>query len=271
MSLIDLHAHTKLSDGTSTVAEVVYTYNAAGVEMMSLTDHDCIDGLAQARKKAQEHNILFVNGVEISTREMDHLHFLGFNIDPENKNLQQFLAKNVESRTYRTREIIKKLQNQGLDISEEDVFRLVKKVPSRAHIADCLRNKGYGSSRQDVFRHYLIKGCPSYVPSMGATAQEAISVIKEAAGKCFIAHAGLIKDNWSFDKWVSWGLDGIEVYYPSHHEVMRNTLLEIVKKYNLLISGGTDFHGKKSGRCIKPGMEVPQEVFDKLQETFFKD
>ena len=113
MPIVDLHAHTTFSDGTSSPSEVVYAYKKAGVQIMSITDHDTLEALPQAEVLAKNAGILFVPGVEISSREHDHLHILGYNIDPQNKILQEALALNREKRNIRAKKIIKqnKVQN----------------------------------------------------------------------------------------------------------------------------------------------------------------
>jgi len=266
--LIDLHAHTRCSDGTSMPAEVIRAYAAAGVQMMAVTDHDTTLAVQESAQRAAAAGILFIPGVEISTREHDYLHILGYGIDIKSQRLNAFLNQNAGSRDIRVKKIIKKLQAIGLDIGEEDVFKLVKTVPSRAHVADALKKKGLVQSRQEGFRKYLCEGAVGYVPSMGPGVTQVIAEIKAAGGKAFVAHPGVIKDAWDFPRWVNDGLDGIEVYYPSHSQTMRQDLLALAKKYKLLISAGTDYHGEKSGRCDKPGMQVPQEVFDSLKRIF---
>ncbi len=269
MPIIDLHSHSRYSDGAVSISELVYTYSKAGVEMMSLTDHDCILGLEEARHKAEKYNIIFVNGVEISTCDHDNLHFVGYNFDPQNSALLKLLETNASLRLERVRKTIKLLQENGIKITEEEVLKLTKGVPSRAHIADILRRKHLGYMRADIFKKYLGKGCIAYVPPMAGTVKKTIDTIRQAGGKCFIAHPGLVKEYWDFEKWVFWGLEGIEVYYPSHREALREELLQIAKKYNLLVSGGSDFHGNIAGRTMVPGREVPQEVYDKLYSAFF--
>lgn len=270
MPIVDLHAHTTFSDGTSTPSEVVFAYKKAGVQIMSITDHDTLEALPQAAELAKKAGILFVPGVEISSSEHDHLHILGYNIDPQNKLLNEALAQNRENRNIRAKKIIKNLQEAGIDITEEDVFKLVKNVASRAHIADAIRNKKITSSRQEAFRKFLIPGKPGYVPNEGFSVCEVISLIKQAGGKAFMAHLGIVQEFWNFPAWVNSGLDGIEVYYPSHKQSMRDTLLTLVKKYNLLISAGSDHHGKKSGRDNAPGLQVPKEVFESIKLNLCK-
>ena len=270
MPLIDLHAHTKYSDGTTTPAEVVRAYILAGVRMMAVTDHDTVAAVEEARQKAEAAGLLFVDGIEISTREHDYLHILGYKIDIKSKTLGKFLEDNLAARFERVRGIIKKLQAAGADITEEEVFALVKTTPSRAHVADAMKKKGIVPARLEGFRKYLVAGRPGYVPSPGPGAAEVISQIKHAGGYAFIAHPGVIKDAWDFPRWKTAGLDGLELYYPSHSFEMRRELAAIAKKYGLLVCAGSDHHGEKSGRRNTPGMEAPQEVFDKLKEVLCK-
>ncbi len=271
MPLIDLHAHTNLSDGTSSPAEVVRAYLRAGVQLMAISDHDCLEGVPAAAQAAKKYNLPFISAVEISAREDDHLHILGYGVDLENKKLADFLAQNRQNRFTRIKKIVAQLKEAGLPLEEEDVFRLVKTAPSRAHVADAIKNKGFSSSRQESFRKYLCQGKAGYVPPQGPCASEVIKAIRQAGGKAFLAHPGIIKDIWDFPAWVNCGLEGLEVYYPSHSLEIKKDLLAIAEKYNLIVSGGSDHHGPKSGRDNSIGLEVPQKVFDKLKEVFIGD
>jgi predicted metal-dependent phosphoesterase TrpH len=236
--------------------------------MMSVTDHDTVEATAEARLKAEACGMLFINGVEISTREHDYLHILGYGINIEDKKLLAFLEENRQKRNIRVKTIIKKLQKAGVDITQEEVFSLAKTSASRAHVADALKKRGFVHSRQEAFRKYLVEGKAGYAPSEGPTAAEAIRQIKSAGGKAFIAHPRVVKDQWAFPIWVTAGLEGIEVYYPSHSFETRQDLLTIAEKYNLLVSAGSDYHGKKSGRYNQPGMETPQDVYKNLKSVF---
>jgi predicted metal-dependent phosphoesterase TrpH len=267
MPIVDLHSHTKYSDGTTAPSEVVHAYIRAGVQMMAVTDHDTTAAVEEARQKAVAAGLLFVDGIEISTREHDYLHILGYKIDIKNKTLNKFLEDNRAARFERVRRIIKKLQASGVDLAEEEVFALVKTTPSRAHVADALKKKGIVPSRHEGFRKYLTEGKAGYVPSMGPSAAEVISQIKHAGGYAFIAHPGVIKEAWDFPRWATAGLDGLELYYPSHSFETRGELAAIAKKYGLMVSAGSDHHGENSGRRNTPGMQTPQEVFDRLKEV----
>ena len=264
MPKIDLHTHSDFSDGTCPPAQVVHAAVKAGVQLLALTDHDTTDGVTQAQAVCKEYNLPFTAGVEISTREHDHLHFTGYNLNLQDNAFQQFLAHNRQKRLERIGQIVEKLQQAGLDLTLEEVLKRAPNTVSRAHVADALKAKGIVYSRQEGFRKYLLPGCAGYVPSNGATALEAIKQIKQAGGKAFIAHPGIACEQWNFPAWVEAGLDGIEVFYPAHTFTVKQELLALARKYGLCCSAGSDYHGPHAGRIHTPGMSIPQPHYDRL-------
>ena len=270
MPKIDLHTHSDYSDGTCTPEEVVHAALKAGCSLFALTDHDTTDGVARAAAVCTAHNLRFATGVEISTREHDHLHFTGYNIDLANPEFQAFLAQNRQNRRERIRRIIAQLQQAGIPLTEEDVFKRAPNTVSRAHVADALKAKKFVQTRQEGFRKYLLPGCAGYVPSAGVSAVEAIRFIKRAGGVAVIAHPGLVSTAWDFPKWVEAGLDGIEVFYPAHTFAMKQDLLALARKYGLLCTAGADYHGPRGGRIKTPGMQIPQNHYNKLLHVLFK-
>jgi len=269
MPVVDLHTHSAFSDGTSSPEEVVLAALKSGVRVFALTDHDTTDGVLQAQEVCLAHRISFSAGVEISTRDHDHLHFTGYNLDLTNPSLQAFLANNRQRRKERIRQIIRQLNDAGIELTEEEVFSRAPNTVSRAHVADALKTKKLASSRQDAFRKYLVEGKAGYVKSAGVSAAEAIRFIKQAGGIAVIAHPGIVTDVWDFPAWKEAGLDGVEVFYPAHTYSMKQDLLNIAKKYGLFASAGSDFHGPKSGRTTTPGIQIPQNHYDKLLRVLF--
>ena len=269
MPVVDLHTHSCFSDGTSSPEEVVHAALKSGVQIFALTDHDTMDGTARARILATERKLKFVYGVEISTCEHDHLHFTGYNIDINDSSFQTFLKENREKRSGRIRQVIQQLQQAGIEITEEDVFARASNTISRAHVADTLRVKGYAPTRQAAFRKYLVEGMPGYVPPIGVNAVEAIRHIKKAGGVAVIAHPGIVTGHWNFPAWKEAGLDGIEVFYPAHTFSIRQELLHLADKYGLFATAGSDYHGPKGGRSSTPGMQIPQNHYNKLLSVLF--
>jgi len=269
MPKIDLHTHSHFSDGTCTPQETVYAAVKAGAGVYALTDHDTTDGVLQAQEAAQQYRILFSPGVEISTRDHDYLHFTGYNIDLTNTAFQTFLATNRKNRRERIHKIIARLQQAGVDLTEDDVFSRAANTVSRAHVADALKEKGIVPSRQEGFRRYLSQGQVGYVPSAGVTAIEAIQAIKQAGGIPVIAHPGMVASEWNFPAWVEAGLMGIEVFYPAHTYTMKQDLLALARKYGLICTAGSDYHGPRSGRITSPGMFIPDTHYNKLLRVIF--
>lgn len=269
MTTIDLHTHSDFSDGTSSPEEVVFSALKSGVQIFSLTDHDTTDGVLRAQAVCREHHILFTPGVEISTRDHDHLHFTGYNIDLTNPQFQTFLKDNRARRKERICKMIVKLQQAGIDLTQEDVFSRAPNTVSRAHVADALKAKKYATSRQDAFRKFLLPGQPGYVPSAGVSAIEAIRQIKKAGGMAVIAHPGITVGFWDFPAWKEAGLDGIEVFYPAHTFAVRQELLALARKYGLMTTAGSDYHGPKGGRIRTPGMHIPRDHYNRLISALF--
>ncbi len=269
MAKIDLHTHSDFSDGTCSPEEVVHAALKAGVKIFALTDHDSTDGVSHAQAVCNEHNLRCVSGVEISTREHDQLHFTGYNIDLQNADFQAFLANNRKNRLDRIRKIVTNLQKAGIDLTEEDVFKRAANVVSRAHVADALKAKGFASSRQDAFRRFLVPGQAGYEPSAGVTALEAIRHIKQAGGIAVIAHPGISSSVWDFPAWVEAGLDGIEVFYPAHSYALKQELLALARRYGLLCTAGSDYHGPKGGRITTPGLNLPEPYYSRLYSKLF--
>jgi hypothetical protein len=269
MPVVDLHTHSTFSDGTASPKEVVFAALKSGVQIYALTDHDTTDGISSAQEICREHRISFSAGVEISTRDHDHLHFVGYNLDVTNAALQAFLTDNRQRRRERIVKIIRQLNQAGVELTEEEVFSRAANTVSRAHVADALKTKGYAASRQDAFRKYLVEGKAGYVKSAGVSALEAIRFIKQAGGIAVIAHPGIVTDVWNFPAWKEAGLDGVEVFYPAHTYSMKQNLLNIARKYDLFASAGSDYHGPKSGRTTTPGMQIPQNHYDKLLRVLF--
>ncbi len=266
----DLHTHSIFSDGTSTPQDVVYQACKAGVAVFALSDHDTTDGVPQALAAAKERHLHCIPAVEISTREHDHLHFLGYQIDIHNAEFQQFLQQNRQNRTNRIRQIITQLAHSGVDITEEDVFQLAPNTVSRAHVADALRKKKIVTTRQEGFRQYLVPGQVGYVPSAGVTVVEAIQKIKKAGGLAVMAHPGLVQEVWNFPLWKEAGLDGLEVFYPAHSYTLKQELLKIARKYDLFATGGSDYHGPHASRIASVGMNIPTPYDERLLHKLTK-
>ncbi|MDH4185670.1 MAG: PHP domain-containing protein [Nitrospira sp.] len=258
MSRIDLHLHTTHSDGSFSPAEVVRLAHKATVTALAITDHDIVSGLPEAIETGAELGIEIIPGVEISSRlGNSELHILGYCLDWQDPELIQRLASLRESRHSRNPQIVERLQALGLDLTYEEVRTLAgTDAVGRPHIARILMNKGYVSSAKDAFDQYLAEGRPAYVERELPHPADAIAWIKSAGGVAVLAHPTWAKVageglNELLRALKADGLGGIEVHYSTHTKRQTREYLDFAKRLDLLITGGSDFHG-----VTKPDIEV---------------
>lgn len=258
MSRIDLHLHTTHSDGSFSAAEVVRLAHQAKVTTLAITDHDIVTGIPEAIATGAELGIEIIPGVEISSRVGDsELHILGYFLNWQDPELNQRLASLRESRHSRNPQIIERLRSLGLDVTYEEVRALAgTDAIGRPHIARLLMEKHYVTSAKDAFDRYLANGRPAYVARELPPPADAIAWIKAAGGVAVLAHP-----TWATSAGEELepllatlkteGLGGIEVHYSTHTKRQTTKYLGLAKKLDLLITGGSDFHG-----ITKPDIEV---------------
>ena len=278
--MIDLHVHTTFSDGTFTPQEVVRFAKEKGLFAIAITDHDTTDGVKDAIEEGERLGLKVVSGVEISADFEIEMHILGLFIDIDNEFLQQKLKMLEKFRKERNPQIIKKLRQMGYNISMEEVEKLaLGEMIGRPHIAKVLVQKGYFSTTKEVFEKLLGFGKPAYVKKEKLKPQEAIEAIKKAGGLAILAHPHkyLYLEEGSenvFLELKEYGLDGIEVFHSDHNQIETSMLLEIAKKLDLAISGGSDFHGEnKPEICIgvgKGNLKIDDEIFYMLESRVLK-
>lgn len=242
----DLHMHSYFSDGYHAPERLIDKAKVQGIKILSITDHDSVNGINQAAEYAESLGIEVIPGVEISTDIRDtEVHILGYFIDPKNKDLEHYLNFFREERFKRAIRMVKKLNILGLDISIEDVLVFAKNSAiGRPHIAQALLAKGQVKSFFEAFYKYIGNHAPAYERKVHLSPQSAFKIISDAGGLSFIAHPGnmpeiLIKEL------IDAGVDGIEVIHPSHSPEQVRFYRGIVNEYFLLECGGSDFHGGK--------------------------
>lgn len=267
MRSIDLHTHSYYSDGTLRPSEVARRAAAQGVELYALTDHDTLAGFEEARAEAEKHKMPILAGLEINTSESDLVHILGYGVDPSSRELLKTLEDFRSRRAKRLEMILERLRKSGVPIEKEDVDGVSRHSLGRPHVADALVKRGVVQNRQEAFQRYLVRGKPGYVEPMGPGPEEAIRVIAEAGGLPSLAHPGIIGNGLDVGRYAGLGLRGLEVYYPSHSGPTTQRLLGSAKKFSLLATGGSDHHGPASGREDIGGIQVPDEVFDRIREA----
>lgn len=266
MRLADLHCHSRRSDGTLEPAEVVRRAKKAGVELLVLTDHDTVSGFVEARDEAARQGIAFAAGIEINTGEADGIHVLGYGLDPESPALSERLEVFRARRQSRVALIVERLNALGVPLTLDEVRGESKETLGRPHIADALRRKKLVKDRGDAFKRFLSYDAEAYVPPMGPTVAEAVAAIKSAGGWSSLAHPGTVKKDIDLTPWVEQGLDGIEACYRAHTGPQTQRFLESAKRFGLLVTGGSDFHGPGTGRESLGGVELPDEQFSRIHD-----
>lgn len=277
MQHIDLHCHSIFSDGTMTPAELVKMACKEKLGALALTDHDTIDGVPALLTEAKKVGLIALSGVELSANHGDiPIHILGYGFEPEDKNLRANLDTLQQTRKTRNEKIIANLFDIGVDVTYNEMQNLAGDgVVGRPHFGKLLINLGKVRTMQDAFDKYLRKGRPAYAAREKLPVPDAIKIIHKAKGLAILAHPGTIPlDNTKrmdlIGKFLDMGLDGIEVYYPIHSAGLRKQLLSFCNQENLVITGGSDYHGD-----IRPGtrlgtmqkkQRVPYDVLLQLQQ-----
>lgn len=275
--MIDLHVHSTHSDGTFTVQELVDYALEKGLSAIALTDHDTVDGLDEIIEYAKGKPIEVIPGIEFSTEyEGKDVHIVGLYIDYKGETFKTWLRDFVDSRVTRNKKICIKLTEHGCPI---DYDELVKRYPgaviTRAHFAAFLMEKGYVKSREEAFDRYIGDNAPCFLPREKVTPKDAIRIISEAGGISILAHPVLYKmSDARLDKLVrelaDEGLIGIEALYSTYTAGDVRHIKSLANQYNLLISGGSDFHGANKPKIdLGTGhgsLEIPDEILDNLKK-----
>lgn len=250
MDLVDLHVHSSASDGTFSPSEVTALALRTGLKAYALTDHDTTDGIAEAAAAAAGTGLEVVPGTELSCLAGEkEIHMLGLYLDPEAPEFAAALARLRADRERRNEEMLRRFQNDGFLLTMDDLAAdEPDAVITRAHFARALLKKGYVTSMDQAFRHYLDhtkKYCPV---KQTVEPNEAIRLIRSAGGFPALAHPIQYKLGWKKTEELiaslkDAGLMGVEVYYSSHTQNDSMKLQEICRRYRLLPTGGSDFHG----------------------------
>jgi predicted metal-dependent phosphoesterase TrpH len=247
MATGDFHLHSNASDGVRSPTWVMETAAKNGVRVLSLTDHDTTEGLAEARRAADRLALRLIPGMEISTDvgKVD-AHLLAFGFDPAAKELQDFMTTMRDGRKERLRKIVTILHDHGMPIEESRVLEIAGEASvGRPHVARALVEKGYVSSVQEAFDLWLGNGKPADVNRDRLDPKESIDLVHRHGGVIFIAHAIYMSDDYSVEvaDLAKWGADGIETYYKHYGAETIAYHEDLSRKHGLARSGGSDYHG----------------------------
>ncbi|VAX25688.1 FIG00031715: Predicted metal-dependent phosphoesterases (PHP family) [hydrothermal vent metagenome] len=241
----DLHLHTTRSDGYFSPSELVSKGARLGFSTLAITDHDTVGGIEEASREATRHEIELIPGIEISTNYGGKsVHILGYMINIQNAVLLKTLSGIIDKRIERLENMVHRLADLGYPLDISDVFSFIgNRVPGRALLARYLVKAGYYKSVGEVFENILGDSGEVYEPVSVLNPENAIEIINGAGGISSIAHPGNTRVDEIFPRLVEAGLDGVEAYNPIHTKPVVSHYLKIAQKYDLLVTGGSDYHG----------------------------
>lgn len=255
--MIDLHIHTKYSDGTNTPLEILQMAENLGLKQIAITDHNCVDGAVEAIKYLENYNLDFIIGCELSCDFKDkEIHLLGY-FDKDTTNfdkLKSFIQKGDHAKQIQHKGIIEKCQRLGFDVTYDELVKMYPNVVrNRVHIAQLLISKGYAQSVAEVFDKYVTKGKPCYVKKQSQPLAEGIDAIHQCGGIAVIAHFYEYKhpDFEEFFGDVIQKIDGIEAYHSKHSKEQTAKLIDVAQRHGKVITGGSDYHG-----TVKPNVQL---------------
>ena len=245
----DLHMHSTASDGVYAPDELMKRAVGLGFTHVALTDHDSVAGIPLARETAEKLGMTLTNGVELSCGAQKEIHVLGYGFDPDNEALRAFCEERVAQREARTAAMVQRLCELGKPIDMARVRELARGVMGRPHVARAMLEAGYVLSVSEAFDRYLKPGRPAYVPKEDVKVSEAVRLIDQAGGIAVLAHPMELKMGDTMlesliGEWKGQGLAGVEVYHPSAQNNHASFLLHLAQRENMLVTGGSDFHGE---------------------------
>lgn len=269
MKFADLHLHTVFSDGTYTPQQLVSESAKSGLSVIAITDHDTVGGIPSAIEIAKKENIELLPGIELTIEYNGiEIHMLGYLIDYKSASLTEKLKTLKQNRIERIYKITDKLKNMGVTLEPEAVFAVAGEgTVGRLHIARAMVKEKLVNSIYGAFKTYIGDKCPAYVLGFRLSPQEAIKLIKDAGGIPVLAHPYLMNNDELISEFSGFGLMGLEVYYPEHTQGMVNHYLDIAKKCNLLVTGGSDCHGETKPNVKIGSVKVSYELAEKLKQA----
>lgn len=247
---VDLHIHTIASDGTFTPEEVILEAKNRGLKAIAITDHDTVDGLLEAKNKAKEIGVEFIQGIEISCNTAEYeVHILGYFLNLEDKKFMNELEELKKARDTRNLKIIEKLKDCGIKANLEEIANMAPgNIISRLHFANYLVKIGVVNSKEEAFDKYLGKRGKAYIPKENFPPERAVKMLSENGAFVSLAHPKLIINNDGIienmiSNLVKLGLNGIEAQYGTFLPSDVKKYKKMAKRHSILITGGSDFHG----------------------------
>ncbi len=264
----DLHIHSNFSDSDATVESIFREASEKKIFCLSITDHDTVENVNQARTYSKAYNVGLIEGIELSAQHQDtEIHILGYFSDAENSDLKKELVFLKKLREERIICMAEKLNSLGVFVDVKELFTDMRgAIPTRLHLGLYLLRKKHVSSLRQAFSKYLSPGKPAYKSRFKFSVREAIEFIKKFGGISFLAHPHIIPYQSWIEEFISLGVNGLEVVY--HNMSQRKKILYegIVQKNKLLRSGGSDAHGSYKEFTQIGSVTVPYDWANKIKE-----
>ena len=247
----DLHTHSNQSDGTYAPAEIVHFAARGHLDLLAVTDHDCISGVPEAMAAGKEEGVAVIPGVEFDNEWHHELHILGLDVDMDHPVLNRAMEVARERRDKRNEIILSKLDAAGIEV--RPFMRTEQMATTKLHIAHAIIAAGYAAEVREAFMKYLRPGTPGYYTEKRFTPEQVLEIIHRSDGVPVLAHPCHIRENLHglVRELVSMGLLGIEAYYPANTPRQTELYVSLAHQYKLLTTCGSDFHGKN-----RPGVPV---------------
>jgi predicted metal-dependent phosphoesterase TrpH len=266
---IDLHSHSRASDGEYPAAEVARRAHDAGLGVWALCDHDTVAGLAEAGAAAGRLGLRLVPGIEISAFiDRKEIHVLGHFVDPEHASLKAFEDRLAEHRRWRMGEIVKRLDALNVHVKVEDIEKFSGgKTIGRPHVARAILERGYVATVREAFDRFLADGMPAFVPRLRLEVAEAVALVRGAGGTATIAHPAVSRlDRREVERARDAGVVGLEVHHVDHDPGTRERLLRLADELGMVPTAGSDFHGETVSPDRHLGdVTMPEEDLARLE------
>jgi len=264
---IDLHTHTNASDGTLAPEELLQRAFDHQIAVLSITDHDSTEGYTRvAAMAAQRPGFTLIPGIEMSAEGENPCHILGYGIRVNDPVFQSRLEALRVQRIARIQAMVDRLRSLDIPITMALVREQTKGgAMGRPHIADALIALKVVKKRQEAFDRFLKRDGIAYVETPTPTAQETLALIRDAGGISVLAHPSRDTSENLIKRLVEWGLMGIEAYYPEHSRSLIEHYRALAAQYGLITTGGSDYHGPRTGRPRLACVDVPSDALEILQ------
>lgn len=277
MTYVDLHTHTTASDGTFAPRDLVALAAEKGLVAIAITDHDTTEGVPEAQAAGMELGVGVVPGVELNTdTETGHVDILGYFIEVENRRLQQVLSRIRAARVQRAKAMVEKLNALGVPITFEQVLaQAMEGTLGRPHVARALQEAGHVATVSEAFERYIGRHGPAYADRYRLSPAEACELVREAGGVPGLAHPVPPADPFQDPKDLprllptlrEAGLRALECFYPGYPPAVTEWLLALAEKFDLIPTGGSDFHGTTKPDVDLGMVKVPVEYLERLREA----